>query len=564
MARSVPSDERTLPHSLEAERSVLGAIVIQNDVFDLAAQIINSRDFYRDAHRRVFATMAAMRERGDAIDFVTIKEELSRNGNLDDVGGPAYVASLADGVPRATNAEYYARIVKEKSSLRSIIYAGNAAVSAAYEGDGERAVDAFRTLATQVAAAQPDTAPAQLRSYRAHELVDQPRPVEVIEGVAWAGLVTVIVSESGTGKTFVGLDSGAAVSEGRNWLGRRTLRGSVVYVTFEGDAMGVRLRGLIESQGRSLQHLHVVSATRPISPATTAGDERPSVGELDLQALLVDVAARIEKANEPPIREVVFDTARASMRGNEDDSDTVAAYIRAVKRIGAVVPTAALVVMHHAGWQDGESKRKRERGSSAWRGNADASFYLEQQGDYNRDTGEAALVLSTLKTRDGEKSAPLRMVRRRVTLSTLNQWGKPESTCIIEADPRTHEECRAEEMAGELARAAAVASDYDKRVLRAIADNPEVAINQDGLRMLTGGRKTGVGDAISRLVSAGLVLLPAGRRKPYTLTPAGVAVLSAEPGTSSEQFPGTNGTSSRRTQGTSSRSSQQFPEPVLQ
>jgi replicative DNA helicase len=131
----VAAAERSLPHNLEAERSVLGAILVHNDAFNLAAQVITPDDFYRDAHRRIFDKMIALNERNDAIDFVTLKEELSRSGEVDEVGGPAYIASLADGVPRATNVEYYARIVKEKSTLRSLIYAANKIVSNAYEAD---------------------------------------------------------------------------------------------------------------------------------------------------------------------------------------------------------------------------------------------------------------------------------------------------------------------------------------------------------------------------------------------------------------------------------------------
>src|ERR1043165_3816808 len=134
---AVATAERTLPHNLEAERSVLGSILVQNDAFNLAAQLIDSKDFYRDAHRRIFDRMAALSERNHAIDFVTLKEELSRSGDLDEVGGPAYVASLADGVPRATNVEYYARIVKEKSTLRNLIYAANKILSNAYEAEQE-------------------------------------------------------------------------------------------------------------------------------------------------------------------------------------------------------------------------------------------------------------------------------------------------------------------------------------------------------------------------------------------------------------------------------------------
>src|SRR5215204_1493418 len=134
---AVATAERTLPHNLEAERSVLGAILVHNDAFNLAAQVIDSNDFYRDAHRRIFDKMVALNERHDAIDFITLKEELGKSGQLEDVGGPAYIASLADGVPRATNVEYYAKIVKEKSTLRNLTYAANKILTNAYEADQE-------------------------------------------------------------------------------------------------------------------------------------------------------------------------------------------------------------------------------------------------------------------------------------------------------------------------------------------------------------------------------------------------------------------------------------------
>jgi replicative DNA helicase len=137
MAETIATAERTLPHNLEAERSVLGAILVHNDAFNTAAQVIDGRDFYRDAHRRIFDRMVTLSERNEAIDFVTLKEELSRGGDLDHVGGPAYIASLVDGVPRATNIEYYARIVKEKATLRNLIYAANKILTSAYEADQE-------------------------------------------------------------------------------------------------------------------------------------------------------------------------------------------------------------------------------------------------------------------------------------------------------------------------------------------------------------------------------------------------------------------------------------------
>jgi replicative DNA helicase len=129
--------ERKLPHSLDAEKSVLGAILIHNDAFNQAAEHIDGRDFFRDAHRRIFNSMVALSERSEPIDFVTLREELSRGGQLDEVGGPAYIASLADGVPRSANVEYYARIVKEKSTLRNLIHSANKILADAYEAEQE-------------------------------------------------------------------------------------------------------------------------------------------------------------------------------------------------------------------------------------------------------------------------------------------------------------------------------------------------------------------------------------------------------------------------------------------
>jgi replicative DNA helicase len=129
--------ERPLPHNLEAERSVLGAILIHNEAFNHAAEVLEPRDFFRDAHRRIFEKMVQLSERNEAIDLVTLKEALTRSRELDEVGGPAYITALVDGLPRATNVEYYARIVKEKATLRNLIFASNKILASAYEAEDD-------------------------------------------------------------------------------------------------------------------------------------------------------------------------------------------------------------------------------------------------------------------------------------------------------------------------------------------------------------------------------------------------------------------------------------------
>jgi replicative DNA helicase len=127
--------DRTLPHNLDAEKSVLGAILINNQAFNQAAEVIDSQDFFRDAHRRIFEKMVVLTDRNEPVDLVTLKDELVRSDELDEVGGPAYVSALTDGVPRSANVEYYARIVKEKSTLRRLIQSSNEVLARAYDAE---------------------------------------------------------------------------------------------------------------------------------------------------------------------------------------------------------------------------------------------------------------------------------------------------------------------------------------------------------------------------------------------------------------------------------------------
>ena len=136
----IAATQRKLPHNLEAEKCVLGAVLINNDKFNYAAELIDADDFFRQAHQRIFDKMVNLSERGQVIDLVTLKEELGRTGDLDDVGGPAYIAALVDGVPGSTHVEHYARIVKEKSTLRSLIKSANSILSTAYSAETDAEV----------------------------------------------------------------------------------------------------------------------------------------------------------------------------------------------------------------------------------------------------------------------------------------------------------------------------------------------------------------------------------------------------------------------------------------
>ena len=122
--------DRPLPQSPDAERAVLGSILINNHAFYRVVSTINTEDFFRDAHRTIFATMRRLAEQSREIDLLTLREELAKNAQLEQVGGTAYVASLVDGIPDIANVERYAHIVKEKSTLRRLIVMGNSVMPA--------------------------------------------------------------------------------------------------------------------------------------------------------------------------------------------------------------------------------------------------------------------------------------------------------------------------------------------------------------------------------------------------------------------------------------------------
>jgi replicative DNA helicase len=137
---ALPKTDKTLPHNADAERTVLGAVLVDNAAFNSAAEILSRDDFYREAHRRIFDAMAALAERSQPIDLVTLKDELVRESALEAVGGAAYLGSLVDGVPRITNVDQWSRIIKEKAVLRNLIHAGNRIVQSAFEADEDTAL----------------------------------------------------------------------------------------------------------------------------------------------------------------------------------------------------------------------------------------------------------------------------------------------------------------------------------------------------------------------------------------------------------------------------------------
>jgi replicative DNA helicase len=127
---------RQAPWSSEAEQAVLGAMLLDQDAALKAAEILDDTMFYREGHRLLFRSMLSLTERGDVIDPVTLRDELSRRGDLDRAGGMEYIAALIDVVPTAANVDFHAKIVRDKAVLRRLVEAATSIIQDVYEGHG--------------------------------------------------------------------------------------------------------------------------------------------------------------------------------------------------------------------------------------------------------------------------------------------------------------------------------------------------------------------------------------------------------------------------------------------
>ncbi|MBE3564874.1 MAG: replicative DNA helicase [Thermogemmatispora sp.] len=143
--------EKLLPQNIEAECGVLGSILIDPEAIIQVADFLRPEDFYRDAHRAIYEVMLQLYERHEPADFITLCDELERQGKLEEVGGASYITSLVNQVPTSGNIEYYGRIVERTAVLRRLIHAAGQIAAIAYEeGDADVALDKAERLIFEI------------------------------------------------------------------------------------------------------------------------------------------------------------------------------------------------------------------------------------------------------------------------------------------------------------------------------------------------------------------------------------------------------------------------------
>lgn len=143
MSDKDPWLQKVPPQNIEVEQSILSAILIENNTLPEVLEVVSEKDFYREAHRKIFAAMVDLFERNEPADLITITNILKEQGRLESVGGASYLAELVDTVPMATNAAHYAKIIREKATLRQLIERAASITTRCFEdrGDVEEVLD---------------------------------------------------------------------------------------------------------------------------------------------------------------------------------------------------------------------------------------------------------------------------------------------------------------------------------------------------------------------------------------------------------------------------------------
>ncbi|MCK4263560.1 MAG: replicative DNA helicase [Candidatus Aminicenantes bacterium] len=145
--------KKTPPHSIEAEKTVLGGVLVNNKNLNVVLSIISLEDFYKEANRKILEKITLLVDKGVPVDLLSLSEELQKAGYLEEVGGASYLSSLMDGVPKSLNIEYHAQIIKEKALLRRLILSSAKIISSSYEQkeDADQLLDAAQAAIADVA-----------------------------------------------------------------------------------------------------------------------------------------------------------------------------------------------------------------------------------------------------------------------------------------------------------------------------------------------------------------------------------------------------------------------------
>ena len=205
-----------MPQSVDAERAILGAVLVDNSYLEAATEKLTREDFFHDHHRRIFSAMVALRESEKPIDLISLVDYLQAKNELEAVGGASYISAIQDGLPRIVNIAHYASIVKEKSQIRSIIHGTQLIQNKALDGlmtphELAADLDVLVQLSSNGHGSHGMPKPIDLEEFLMLTL----KPVNyVIDPILPEQALALIYAWRGAGKTFFNLEIAVAVATG--------------------------------------------------------------------------------------------------------------------------------------------------------------------------------------------------------------------------------------------------------------------------------------------------------------------------------------------------------------
>jgi hypothetical protein len=377
-----------MPLSLEGEQSTLGAMMMEPDAIARARNILNDRDFYRQAHSTIFAAILRLADDGTPVDYITTVEELRRRDQLDEINGPgngpAYLQALIEACPSAANVEAYARAVFEKSLLRAALVASDALKTAAQSGASFESV--ARALHNCADLASRTTPSQGFNLVPLDELMTRPNPTWLIRGVLMDATNSMLSAPPASFKSFLVLDMALSVASGRHWHGHAVRQGHVLYICAEGaTGMKDRVKAWCIARKTELPPaFHFIEDAVQLADSSHLSQLTNSLGD-----------------TKPAL--IVVDTLSLCALGMEENSSRdMNLFMAAVKRLQAATGAHVLLVHHSAKGTNGS------RGSSALPAATQTEFHLKREKD--------TVTVSCPKQKDGEEFRPMTFIKRTIEL----------------------------------------------------------------------------------------------------------------------------------------------------
>jgi len=366
-----------LPRSDDEEDAVLSACFMDSGAVACARSLLKPVDFVGRGNADMFAAILAVDARGEAVDPITVADELHQRGKLDAAGGKLRLGWLTDAIPTAVNVEYHAGIVLRTSKARAMAERLERELVGLREGRRDPVVAATelsRAFVPLIASS------ARRQGFLDDEAIQQlPQPIFLVDGLLPAGGSAELHGAPGVGKSFLALAMAACVQTGHGFFGRPTRPGLVIYVAAEGSAgLGPRLRAWKEEHGIT-RPLGIRFRTAPVQ----------LLNEMEVGRFIADIRA----LDEAPALIILDTLARCLVGGEENSAKDMGLAVAAIDRIREATGAAVLVIHHSR--KDGET----ERGSTALRGAVDAMLAVKGE--------PGSLRLTCEKMKDAPEFAPV-------------------------------------------------------------------------------------------------------------------------------------------------------------